>query len=30
VAQGVIGIAFLQAIAVGLALLVAGVPLAGI
>jgi predicted PurR-regulated permease PerM len=30
VAQGVIGIAFLQAIAVGLALLVAGVPLAGV
>ena len=29
VAQGVIGIAFLQAIAVGLSLLVAGVPLAG-
>jgi predicted PurR-regulated permease PerM len=30
VAQGVIGIAFVQAIAVGLALLVAGVPLAGL
>ena len=30
VAQGVIGIAFLQAIAVGLSLLVAGVPLAGV
>jgi predicted PurR-regulated permease PerM len=30
VAQGVIGIAFLQAIAVGLSLLVAGVPLAGL
>ena len=30
VAQGVIGIAFLQAIAVGLCLLVAGVPLAGV
>lgn len=30
VAQGVIGIAFLQAIAVGLALLLAGVPLAGL
>jgi predicted PurR-regulated permease PerM len=30
VAQGVIGIAFVQAIAVGLTLLVAGVPLAGV
>lgn len=30
VAQGVIGIAFVQALAVGLALLVAGVPLAGL
>jgi predicted PurR-regulated permease PerM len=30
VAQGVIGIAFIQAIAVGLCLLVAGVPLAGV
>lgn len=30
VAQGVIGIAFLQAIAVGLCLLVAGIPLAGV
>ena len=30
VAQGVIGIAFLQAMAVGLSLLVAGVPLAGV
>ena len=30
VAQGVIGIAFVQAIAVGLSLLVAGVPLAGV
>ena len=30
VAQGVIGIAFVQALAVGLALLVAGVPLAGV
>ena len=30
VAQGVIGIAFVQAVAVGLALLVAGVPLAGV
>ena len=30
VAQGVIGIAFLQAIAVGLSLLLAGVPLAGV
>ena len=30
VAQGVVGIAFIQAIAVGLCLLVAGVPLAGV
>jgi predicted PurR-regulated permease PerM len=30
VAQGVIGIAFIQAVAVGLCLLVAGVPLAGV
>jgi predicted PurR-regulated permease PerM len=30
VAQGVVGIAFIQAIAVGLVLLVAGVPLAGV